>query len=137
MRLTASTLSTCSLNKNFLPAGRYLTTTSLRHADPQGPGWEGRQSHEHITNRKDNLNIQSDSSNAGKADRTSGQTGASQATLEEDQGNQNEQAKKDHPEAPGPVIGMNDERGGVSRPTKSSGWEKFIGLTYAVEGNNK
>ena len=26
----------------------------------------------------------------------------------------NEQAKKDHPEAPGPVIGMNDERGGVS-----------------------
>lgn len=26
----------------------------------------------------------------------------------------NEKAKKDNPEAPGPVIGMNDERGGVS-----------------------
>ena len=40
--------------------------------------------------------------------------GHSQATTEKDKGNQNAQAKKDHPEAPGPVIGMNDERGGVS-----------------------
>lgn len=36
------------------------------------------------------------------------------ATSEKDPGNQNEKAKRDHPEAPGPVIGMNDERGGVS-----------------------
>ena len=31
--------------------------------------------------------------------------------MEKDAGNQNEQAKKDYPEAPRPVIGMNDERG--------------------------
>lgn len=37
---------------------------------------------------------------------------SSQAASEADQGNHNERAKKDHPEAPGPVIGMNDERGG-------------------------
>lgn len=38
----------------------------------------------------------------------------SSAATEKDPGNQNEKAQKDHPEAPGPVIGMNDERGGVS-----------------------
>ena len=37
----------------------------------------------------------------------------SSATSEKDTGNNNERAQKDHPEAPGPVIGMNDERGGV------------------------
>jgi hypothetical protein len=31
-----------------------------------------------------------------------------------DKDNKNEKAKQDHPEAPGVVIGMNDERGGVS-----------------------
>ena len=46
---------------------------------------------------------------------------ASQATSEKDSGNQNEQAKKDHPEAPGPVIGMNSERGGVSLLPNSIG----------------
>lgn len=38
----------------------------------------------------------------------------SSAASQKDPGNQNEKAKRDHPEAPGPVIGMNDERGGVS-----------------------
>lgn len=77
--------------------------------------WQGRQADEHLTNRKDNLNIQASASKAGKTDRASGaQESQSQATGEKDAGSQNEQAKKDHPEAPWPVIGMNDERGGVS-----------------------
>ena len=36
----------------------------------------------------------------------------SQATSQKDQRNSNERAKKEHPEAPEPVIGMNEERGG-------------------------
>lgn len=45
----------------------------------------------------------------------------------------NEQAKKDHPEAPGPVIGMNDERGGVSLHPNSmrAGW--WIGFTNGAD----
>ena len=35
------------------------------------------------------------------------------ATSRKDEGNNNKRAEKDHPEAP-MVIGMNDERGGVS-----------------------
>ena len=88
--------------------------TLIRNAGTATKDWEGRQSHEHITNQDDNLNIQSSASKAGKSDRTAGGEGKSGATTQEDKGNQNEQAKKDHPEAPGPVIGMNDERGGVS-----------------------
>lgn len=36
----------------------------------------------------------------------------SQATSQKDTRNNNERAKKDIPEAPEPVIGMNEERGG-------------------------
>lgn len=88
--------------------------TPIRNGGTATKDWEGRQSHEHITNRDDNLNIQASASKSGKSDRVSGKEGSSGATTEEDKGNQNEQAQKDHPEAPGPVIGMNDERGGVS-----------------------
>ncbi len=76
--------------------------------------WSGRQGQEHVTNRKDELDVQSGASQSGKRERVADDENASQGTSEKDSGNQNEQAKKDHPEAPGPVIGMNDERGGVS-----------------------
>ena len=75
--------------------------------------WEGRQSHEHVTNSENELDIQSSASKSGKRQRAEESHPTSAAT-ERDTGNNNEQAKKDHPEAPGPVIGMNDERGGVS-----------------------
>lgn len=77
--------------------------------------WEGRQPEEHVTNQKDELNIQSSASKAGRQERaTGGGSEQSSATSEKDHGDQNKKAKEDHPEAPGPVIGMNDERGGVS-----------------------
>ena len=76
--------------------------------------WSGRQPQEHVQNRKDELDVQSGASQSGKRDRTADNENSSQGASERDAGNQNEQAKKDHPEAPGPVIGMNDERGGVS-----------------------
>lgn len=99
---------------------RILTRTSLRTASTTTKDWKGRQPSEHVTNRKDGLDIQSAASNAGQKDRSKGvpdesSSGHSQATTEKDKGNQNEQAQKDHPEAPGPVIGMNDERGQVSK----------------------
>lgn len=73
--------------------------------------WSGRQSQEHVQNRKDELDVQSGASQSGKRERAADNENASQGTSEHDAGNQNEQAQKDHPEAPGPVIGMNDERG--------------------------
>ncbi len=39
----------------------------------------------------------------------------SQAISRKDEGNHNKRAEEDKPEAPKPVIGMNDERGGVSK----------------------
>ena len=92
----------------FLPSAsqyRFVTGTS---------DWSGRQPQEHVSNRQDELNVQSGASQSGKRERATDDENASQGTTEKDSGNQNEQAKKDHPEAPGPVIGMNDERGGVS-----------------------
>ena len=67
--------------------------------------WEGRQPEEHVTNRKDELDVQSSASKSGVQER---------AASQKDHGDQNKKAKEDHPEAPGPVIGMNDERGRVS-----------------------
>ena len=89
---------------------------AIRHASTSSPDWQGRQSSEHVSNRGDELDIQSGASQSGKRERASNDENKSQAASEKDKGNQNEQAQKDHPEAPGPVIGMNDERGGVSIP---------------------
>ena len=95
---------------------RSISTTSFRPAN--SPDWSGRQPSEHVTNRKDGLDVQSSASQSGKKQRLgSPEHEGSSATSQKDLGNQNEQAKKDHPEAPGPVIGMNDERGGVSCPS--------------------
>lgn len=79
-----------------------------------GNEWHGRKTDEHVANRKDELDVQSGASQSGMRERASGDEKQSQATSDKDSGNHNKQAQKDHPEAPGPVIGMNDERGQVS-----------------------
>lgn len=56
--------------------------------------------------------MQYDAAKEGKAERASGEGPA--AASEKDKDNENKKAKEDHPEAPGVVIGMNGERGGVS-----------------------
>lgn len=76
-------------------------------------GWTGRQPEEHVTETQDELNVHSKASKSGKQERTSS-TEQGSATNERDYGNQNRKAKEENPEAPGPVLGMNDERGGVS-----------------------
>lgn len=56
--------------------------------------------------------MQSAGAKASKRDRAADnkQSGAASET---DARDDNKRAKEEHPEAPGPVIGMNDERGGV------------------------
>lgn len=91
---------------------RNISTTSSR-SSADTPGWEGRRPNEHVTNSENELDVQSSASESGKRQRVEESHPTSAAT-EKDTRNDNEQAKQDHPEAPGPVIGMNSERGGVS-----------------------
>lgn len=110
--LSPATLLTSPRSLSSLTQQRFASGTS---------DWSGRQPQEHVSNRKDELDVQSGASQSGKRERAADNENASQATSEKDSGNQNEQAKKDHPEAPGPVIGMNSERGGVSLRPNSNG----------------
>ncbi|KAI9747799.1 MAG: hypothetical protein M1815_003888, partial [Lichina confinis] len=75
--------------------------------------WSGRKPSEHVTNSDDDLSVQADASKAGREDRAQGDGGGqAQAATEKDQRKSSERTKKEFPEAPpGPVIGMNDERG--------------------------
>ena len=73
------------------------------------PGWKGRTPDDHAVHRKDRLDIQSDASQSGMKEHQTGESG-SQALNRRDDGQYNKKAEEDHPEAPQPVIGMNDER---------------------------
>lgn len=64
------------------------------------------------TTDKPALDVQAETSQQGREAHNSGKEESSSATSRKDQSNSNQRAKEDHPEAPGPVIGMNDERGG-------------------------
>ncbi|KAF6230253.1 hypothetical protein HO133_004593 [Letharia lupina] len=100
--LLLRTFRTTPRSLPFLTQYRFASGTS---------DWSGRQPQEHVQNRRDELDVQSGASQSGKRERVADNESVSQGTSEKDSGNQNEQAQKDHPEAPGPVIGMNDERG--------------------------
>lgn len=84
---------------------RTLTTTPLFKK------WEGSSPKDHITETDDGHNVQIDSARDGAKDRAS--SDGSSAATEKDPGKSNEKAKVEHPKAPKPIIGMNDERGGV------------------------
>jgi len=66
----------------------------------------------HATDKKDQLDVQSKASGEARREKAASGDSPSQATSQSDHTNANKRAKEDHPEAPGPVIGMNDERGG-------------------------
>ncbi|KAF2102559.1 hypothetical protein NA57DRAFT_71548 [Rhizodiscina lignyota] len=84
-------------------ASRSFASASVRQAtsDPKQK--------EHVTTKNERLDVQSDSSAEAKASRTRGEGGS--ATTQSDERNSTAKAKKDHPEAPDVVIGMQDERG--------------------------
>jgi hypothetical protein len=83
--------------------------------------WSGASTEDHTINKAkkgDTTDPQAEAAafgqqereeNRGIADRTK-----SQATTERDLGRNNKRAKEDHPKAPEPIIGMNDEKGQVS-----------------------
>jgi len=88
-----------------VPRSRALSTTP-RHLSKDTTQWDGRHGDEHVLNRTDELDVQSAASKGGKRQRAE-QSHPDSAATERDSRGDNAQAKKDHPEAPGPVIGMN------------------------------
>jgi hypothetical protein len=80
---------------------------------------EGKKSdgNEHVVDRKDELDVQSQASQSGMRKRQEDDQSHSNATSERDNGAQNEKAHSQNPKAPKPLIGMNDERGRVSFET--------------------
>jgi hypothetical protein len=134
-----SSSSSSSTNSSSRECRRYFSSSSRRRG--LFSDWKGTDSSEHITNSDDNLDVYVDASKSGRADRSnstdastdsgndtdnssssskgaetnnSSQSSLAQSTSQQDQRNSNKRAEQDHPEAPGPVIGMNDERGSVS-----------------------
>ncbi|KAI9802976.1 MAG: hypothetical protein M1825_002209 [Sarcosagium campestre] len=89
--------------------GRLPSAASLRPFTKTSAPMQGRKPEDHVTNQDHDLNVHSAASRGGQRDR--GTEGQSQATSERDHGSDNAKAEKDHPEAPKPVIGMNDEKG--------------------------
>jgi hypothetical protein len=87
----------------------------LSNSNPQLK-WEGRQAEENTVREKDTHNAQIDASREGKEARANdkGDAGTSEKAGGASSEDLNKKAEKDRPEAPQPVIGMNDERGGVS-----------------------
>ncbi|KEQ80742.1 hypothetical protein M438DRAFT_241085, partial [Aureobasidium pullulans EXF-150] len=65
---------------------------------------------EHATDKKDKLDIQSDTAAKGQESKSRGEGGT--ATQRRDANNSTAKAKQENPEAPDVVIGMQDERGG-------------------------
>jgi len=93
---------------------RFSNISTLRQFTTTAPtlAWEGRKPEENSSREPDSHNAQIDAVKEGKESRAKNDGKDSAATSEKDDGNMNEKAKRDHPEAPSPVIGMNDERGG-------------------------
>lgn len=73
--------------------------------------WQTDKTHVLDKDGDKHKHVQSSASKAAHESRAK-DSGDSNATSEKDQRKSNERAKKDAPEAPEPIIGMNDERGG-------------------------
>jgi hypothetical protein len=85
-------------------------------------GWSGASGEDHAINRvkkRDVTDPEVKSTAEGQQERTENEGIAngtkSQATTERNLGGSDERTKEEHPAAPEPVIGMNDERGKVSQ----------------------
>lgn len=110
-------------NMSMLPNARLLarafhrvpTTNGVRCLSNTAPlkKWEGRKADQHTTREGDHHNIQQDESRTAKHMKEDGNE-SSGAISEKDSKNDGKKAKEAAPKQPGPIIGMNDERGGVS-----------------------
>ncbi len=95
-------------------SARHLScaTRRLAKAPDSTPGWEGRPKEDHAVNRSPH-DPEAQSAQEGMKEHEQLKEG-SQAISRKDERDNNKRAKEDHPEAPEPVIGMNEERGSVS-----------------------
>ncbi|KIW13937.1 hypothetical protein PV08_06718 [Exophiala spinifera] len=100
--------------KHIINTRRSLSSTaSLAAKSPDStPGWEGRPPDDHAVHRSGH-DPQSKEAKEGMKEHEQMKEG-SQAISRKDESQGNKKAKRDHPEAPEPVIGMNEERGEVS-----------------------
>ncbi|ERF76906.1 hypothetical protein EPUS_02617 [Endocarpon pusillum Z07020] len=128
---SSSTTSTFSKSEDFtmpiprisLPRPAVLrspllrtSTTTLRPLSTTSPAlgaWSGRGPDEHAVNRTDEKDTQSKPAHQGMREKDEGDSQA--LGISEKGGKDNKKAEQDKQEAPTPVIGMNDERGGKGR----------------------
>ena len=110
-RLSPSGL--CQLPRSFLSPTSLATKSSpLFSPARKATNYAGgRPKEEHVVNRTDANDIQAEASQQGMRSKQEGKED-SMAISQKSEGH-GEQAKKDYPEAPEPVIGMNDERAQV------------------------
>ncbi|EXJ69415.1 uncharacterized protein A1O5_07451 [Cladophialophora psammophila CBS 110553] len=73
------------------------------------PGWGGRHGRDHAVKRPAH-DVQAETSQQGMKDHEEMKEGSDAISRRDERGN-NKRAKEEHPKAPEPVIGMNDERG--------------------------
>ncbi|KAL9618729.1 MAG: hypothetical protein Q9160_006608 [Pyrenula sp. 1 TL-2023] len=73
--------------------------------------WTGRKIEDHVVNRTDAKDVQSESSQQALKDKEQGNTEHSHGLGQHGGAESSKKAKEEHPKAPEPVIGMNDERG--------------------------
>ena len=126
---TARTLLRPTLLTTVHPTRTFaFSSLSAKGAQNSRPGWEGRSGDhnsktgdDHAVNR-DGLDAQSKESQTALKQRQKVEEGknvddtkAGQGVTRKDETNSAQKTREEFPEAPdGPIIGMNDERGGVS-----------------------
>jgi len=109
-RLLAKAFRRTSLTSTTIT--RQLSGSASRSEEEGKAKGVGSTSADHVTRTTDTHNVEIDASKAGEAAREKG--GEDGATSERDVNRSNEKTQQDYPEAPRPVVGMNDERGSVS-----------------------
>ncbi|PYH99685.1 hypothetical protein BO71DRAFT_394169 [Aspergillus ellipticus CBS 707.79] len=107
-----------SLQSVWKPATPHTTRVQTRFNAGLAKEWKGKGSEEHTVNRtkkRDVTDPTTEASASGMKDRAESEGVAdgskSQATTSRGGKKHAEKAKQEHPKAPEPVIGMNDERG--------------------------
>ena len=91
-----------------------LFSNAARYSYASSASSSGTSTDDIHTTRDNEPDVQSSASKDGQRDRQSDNATSSSAATERNLGNDSEQVKKYFPEVlPGPVLGMNDERGGV------------------------
>lgn len=114
---TTSPLANANSNADSTASPKTNTSTTDQRAQDSLPGWPGRHGRDHAVKRPPH-DVQAEQSQQGIKDHESLKEG-SDAISRRDEKSSNKRAKEEHPEAPEPVIGMNDERGSVSINTTS------------------